>query len=601
MLSWQKVNRMANLFAALVNRARKLTFLFSEKSPVTVEDCELEHLLLYHGLVGSSAENQRDYKDVRIDIHNALNSCSALQLGMALKLPPLYWEDKLKRIFSELTPTERTVAASTLLPETGDAAWPNIGDPLGHNDWRVRANAASILSFLQAQESTERMIAAMHDTVYGAQAAFPHIANALARLGNDKAKEALISHLDSEERWFRVDAATALASWPLAEVGKPLMNALLGINALGDYMAVSIARKIPPVDLLKDSQELLQDGACQLVLGLLEASKQTFSKDLLTEIDLTSCLPSINDLIKVRPTTVSLRAALECAKIWSESPGTFAGQGSRTEVDQVIVEMQKSVRSQRSKALVNQKIAAALDTTPVAEQSLNDLRHAVRLAAELRLDQTNQLLRLLELRLPIQEDIVLALGSLGHESAAPALISLAQSIFFVQSRAALPKSKQPVAEDRPDQARLFWHILQALGNIPSPQSVAFLLEAANDFAPDKRQQAIESLILQPKFSSADKAKFIAIVDQSLQDPAPSVRVTALSAVASLNDAQFLEKVLRLSESTEITISRQAFKTLEHFWRQGNRQVPKIIETKLANEHDQYKRKRLSDFLEKVRR
>src|ERR1700733_9490666 len=129
---------MANLFAALVNRVRKV--LFTEKSTVQVEDLELEHLLLYHGLVGSSPENQRAYKDVRADILAALRNQSALQLGMALKLPPLYWEDKLKRIFSEVPANERDAAVATLLPQTSESDWPNIADPLGHTDWRTRAN-----------------------------------------------------------------------------------------------------------------------------------------------------------------------------------------------------------------------------------------------------------------------------------------------------------------------------------------------------------------------------------------------------------------------------------------------------------------------------
>jgi hypothetical protein len=63
----------------------------SEKPDSLVEDYVLEHFLLYHGLVGSMPENQRQFDDIRADIRKALSERSSVQLCIALKLPPLWW------------------------------------------------------------------------------------------------------------------------------------------------------------------------------------------------------------------------------------------------------------------------------------------------------------------------------------------------------------------------------------------------------------------------------------------------------------------------------------------------------------------------------
>lgn len=72
--------------------------LFNEKPPVKVDEFGLEHFLLYHGLVGSSPENQREFKDVRADIASAVARGNSHNLCINIKLAPLWWEDKLYRI-----------------------------------------------------------------------------------------------------------------------------------------------------------------------------------------------------------------------------------------------------------------------------------------------------------------------------------------------------------------------------------------------------------------------------------------------------------------------------------------------------------------------
>jgi HEAT repeat protein len=586
------------LIAALVNRVRKV--FFTEKTTVQVEDLDLEHLLLYHGLVGSSPENQRDYKDVRADIYAALKSSSALQLGMALKLPPLYWEDKLKRIFSDVPADEREAAVATLLPDTNVSDWPTIADPLGHVDWRVRANAAMILGFLEAREGLQRMISSLDDTANSASPAFPHLANALGRLGGEQAKQALIAHLQTTENWLAVDAVAALTNWPLPEVSDALIDAVLSMNPLTDYMAVSIARKIEPLLLLTSDQPLIREGGCQVVIGLIEASKQTFTNDLLGETNIVSCFPQISKLVKENPNPVSLAAASECSKIWADKHEELQGLNSEPDSEKTVTELKQALSDQTNTTLIRACIAAGAQNLPKSTIDLNRLRYAVRLSAELGIAQTEPLLKLLSSSVPFSEDIVQALGASKDGDAVQPLVDLANSIFSVKERAALPKSQQPIAEDNPKKAKLYWQILRALGHFGSQTSIDFLLEACQDYAPDKRQQAMESLALLYKdLSPSQKSTYTAIVGQALDDSATQVRVAALAAVGLLDDGQVVDKLLRLSGSQELSISRQCLKTLEQLHRQGHKNVVPAVRARISSETDQFKRKRLSDFLENI--
>jgi hypothetical protein len=345
---------------------------------------------------------------------------------------------------------------------------------------------------------------------------------------------------------------------------------------------------------------LVQEGGCQVVIGLLEASKQTFSDELLGETNIASCFPQILKLVAESPNPVSLVAALECSRIWSEKREEFQEHKSEPEAEQAANELQHIFSDERNIALIRACISAGAQKLPTSTIELNRLRYAVRLAGELNLDETELLLKLLSIDVPFSEDIVQALGSIGDTAAAQPLIALANSIFSVKERAALPKSQQPIAEDNPKKAKLYWRVLRALGHINTEASIDFLLQACQDYAPDKRQQAMESLTLQYKsLSPSQKSIYTAIIDQALDDSSTQVRVTALAALALLDDAQVVDRVLRLSGSQEVSVSRQCLKTLEQLHRQGHKNVVPAVRAKISSEADQFRRKRLSDFLENI--
>jgi HEAT repeat protein len=608
------------LITALVNRARSL---FREKTPVTVEDYEQEHLLIYHGLIGSSPDNQKAFRDVRSDIQSAVSSHSSIQLGVALKLPPLYWEDKLLQIFGEFNDKERANAFVSLLPATDNTEWPNLYEPLGHPDWRVRANAARILAFYQANDALSDLTKSLDDTATSGKPAFAHIARAIGIIGGEQARIALTKHLSNSEPWFRVDVMAALANLPLAEIKRDFIKALLTISPLSDYIAVSVSRKMSPQLLLHSEERDVQKGACQIVIGLLEAARQTFNKDLLSEFDFADFPGSVQNILSNDMNVASLRAASEITNTWkslsADDLEALELVDHKENIDKVIAAFEKTLASEEAltvikKTLSDENIQSLLQSTDSAEKK-NDLRHAIKLAGQHRFDVSGPLLSILKqttnLATPaLDEDLIVALGQIGDEKASRPLVDLAKAVVNVSSRCAAIKSAQPVAEDEPERARLYWLILKALGNLNTAESRELLINACMDFAPDKREQALLSLTaLHSKFSTADVTSIITIIEEGLHDPSPSVRIAAMAAVADVPDPRFIEKILRLSDSIEVSVSRQAFKTLKKLHlkerqdqsKNKDSAVEEALQIKIQSENAPFKLKKLNDFLQTLPR
>ncbi len=169
------------LFQRIVKRFNKTFSGFGEKSTVSIEDFELEHFLLYHGLIGSSPEGQRTFRDVRADVLAAVKSKSSLQMGITLKLMPLFWEDKLKAIIAEIKDTQKDEILSCLMPDNRDGMLaPNQNPPFAE-DWRVRANAATLIAYVGGPNAVEVLTNSLNDTAGSAKSAFCHTVLALAR------------------------------------------------------------------------------------------------------------------------------------------------------------------------------------------------------------------------------------------------------------------------------------------------------------------------------------------------------------------------------------------------------------------------------------
>src|SRR5271170_3172277 len=216
-----------SLLTRLVKGGRLLFSRLREKPEVKVDEYNLEHMLLYHGLVGTSPENQRNFRDVRADIRAAINQRSSLQLGIALKLPPLWWEDKLNSIVAELPENSQAVTLDLLIPDDSDHALNPESNPIKHPDWRVRANAALIVSCLHADRAAIILGGMLSDSTLTGKSAACHVAYALGKLRSHAARLALSEHRQAEDPWLRVDIAGALSLSEFASVAQELSSMLL--------------------------------------------------------------------------------------------------------------------------------------------------------------------------------------------------------------------------------------------------------------------------------------------------------------------------------------------------------------------------------------
>jgi hypothetical protein len=582
---------MAELFNTIAKRLRQVAFSFREKPQTKVDDYVLEHFLYYHGLVGSSPENQRSFRDVKQDISDAIDNGSSLQLGIALKLQPLWWDDKLKSIFDQLP--DKAKAANLLLPELEDQTWPNHSDPLGHPEWIVRANAANIITHLKIQRGDERMSRSLHDTVDNGSAAFCHIAYALGKLSTDRAKESLSSLINTDEPWFRVDVAGGLAASRREDIYELLADALFSDHPLQDYTAVAITRHRKPTQLLDSASETVRDGACALIIGLLQASKQTFNAELIEEQRLAELLPRITELAEQAPNPVRIRAAILLSQ-WVANQNQFSGADDQINPEEII---KKHQSPEIAKLLLKWLKPDASQNTV---WSACNQKHAIFLIGELKIQEAlADLLNMLDKNIGPTDAIVEAVEKLGDVSATKQLVAMVGRLVDMDDRINRPASKQPVVEDKESESKTYWQILKALGNLPAPNSMTLLTTATNDFAPDKREQALASLIsaYEKNNSLMSKTSVQDILKKGISDPSPAIRVVALDGIARLQKIDLLEQVFDAFDAREISVTKQAKSTLSALWTGGHRsKIESEVQTRLKKEGDEFKRKKLQEFL-----
>ncbi|MDP3510982.1 MAG: hypothetical protein Q8T09_23655 [Candidatus Melainabacteria bacterium] len=585
---------------------KRASTIFSEKPDVKVDDFGLEHFLVYHGLVGTSPDNHREFKDVRADITSAVNRSNSHNLCINLKLAPLWWEDKLVRIFTELkaTNSERTLA--TLLPPKSDDYEVQDYDPLRHQDWRVRANAALILADLQINQAQEGIIRALAATADNTTPAFCHISRALASFRTEEAKQALVKYLNHDEPWIKVDAVSALARWPIAEVGNEISSAFSQHHPFTDYAAVGVARQHKPIELLALDDEKLVDLGAALIVGLIEASKQTFSgaPEVLTEAGVQQCLPLLVKALKAKPNALRLRALHQLTD-WLDNnyPEQSTSDAKALITDKEVREKVVTEIESLILALNTASSISANNSKPdTAIASSSALRHGLKLTGEIDLQENAQLLSSMlenEHALPYRNEMIEALGRLGDEQSAPQLVKLANQLVNVTSRSQMPLSASPILESDLEAANSYWYILKALANLPHRQSLEFLLLATGDCASDKREEALASAV---KISSssdfkANQTEVKAAVAKALNDPSTQVRLQALVGVAKLKLDDQIPAVTRMINAQEISVSKASFDTLVSLVSSGHKSavVAALTDIKKTTSST-VKIKRIDEFL-----
>jgi HEAT repeat protein len=519
---------------------RRASSIFTEKPDVKVDDFGQEHILLYHGLAGSSPENQRQFKDVRADILSAVSRKNSQNLCINLKIAPLWWEDKLHRIFDEARSQSAETTTASLLPPTDSGQESSHYDPLQHEDWRVRANAASILNFLQIAAAEERMIAALHDTAGSASTAYCHIARSLAGFRTEAAKAALAKHLQHDEPWIRVDSINALSKWPLDEVAQLLIDAFKDDHDFIDYASVAVARAHSIDEFLSHDDDQFIDLGAALLVGAMDAAAGTYSSntDLLPELAVQKCLPPLQAAAAKQASPVRLRALSRLSHWLDKNYHQYRLEAEEYPEPETIAEAREQAQRLISAIDISAAIREALSQSNAGSVRKTAVRHAINLAGEAQLKAAvPELIKILTDAPIYGDEAIEALGKIGDEQCANLLIERARSLVKMESRTQNALSANPILESNPEKARTYWIILRALGNLSSDSALAFLLEATQDEAPDKREEALSSAIKLWCKSGGKLTKAGEIkndLQKSLSDPSAQVRIKAIEGVALLD-------------------------------------------------------------------
>lgn len=622
-----------------------------EKPAVKVDEYALEHLLLYHGLIGSSPDNQREWKDVKADILQAIQTKSAQALAITLKLPPLWWQDKLVKIFDQFTEGQCSDAVALLLTDSEDIDQNNrTPNPLTHEDWRVRANAAHILGFLKIDKAAAKLGALLDDTTDSGKLAFCHVAYALGKLRSEKGIAFLSKHITNEDGWCRVDAVGALAHYPYHSVASILAEALLREHELKDYMAVAVAKHHQPrlfftvkvalptaaakgkatantslkawvaehPNYSELSDERIKDAGSALILGLIDAAEHTFSHEVIVETQVPECLEALIELATTKQKPIAIAAAVSLINWLSNnrevSPvGSAPSLGRGTPCEAValstpsasLIEQLQVKKEKLTSQAIQDSILAYLEQNLPNEktlppESLLQLRQSIYLAGLLQIEAAEPLLAALLLpESNLLDEIIAALGAIAKKSSLSALINLADQIINRDERNSRTKSKQPVVEDDAKKATTYWDILKALANFPDKQAALFLLQATQDFAPDKRAQAVTSLseVLAKMGTSLPVTDLDKVIGDALSDQSSLVQLAALSAAVMLHKGALIAKISRLLDAQENAVSKHALTALFELSNNGYKnEVSQLLQQRSKKERQEHKKKQIDDFL-----
>jgi HEAT repeat protein len=577
----RKTLGVASIISTLVKPFKRLTPGLREESKVELEEYVLEHFLLYHGLIGSSLDNvkEKQYRDVRADIRQAIKHGSSTELSIALKLPPLFWAERLETIFSELAVENMESIVKVLLPDNHAQDLLPDQIPLEHTDWKVRANAARVLAHLEIKKADEKIIASLNDLVKedSLSPAFCHFTISLSKLQSDAGKKVLLSHLYSDEPWFRVDAANALSCWQQEGVIVDLMQAMLSPHVLSDYMAVVIARKYRPVDYLNDKRNIVVEGMLEIIIGVLEAGNKTFGAEVVSETKILNCMSELEKIVSQSFSVRAIRALRSIQKWQKQSKNNNQILGAE------IIE------------LINNKNNSS---------DPGQVRHAIILAGDLQLKEAiNSLLQLLDLNEIFIEDVIESIGQIKEQNTDSKLIDFCQQVIDIENRCNAGLSKKPIVESKLKEANIYWLTLKALAGLPSAKTIEFLLKATCDIAPDKREQALLSLCSacdKPEWKTHYRTQIVATVANLLKDPSSSVRKEAIKAVATFDLIDCIPIVIKSIGSKEVSTYRASCNTLISLYKHGFAdEVISAVKKQMTFDMNYARKRRLTEFLREL--
>ncbi len=601
---------------------RSISLAFKEsKVSAQTEEYVLEHFLLYHGLAGSRPDDERQLEDVRADIRQALQAGDSAQLEIAFKLAPLSWSERLETICLDLAVDYSAAGLRRLISgisEPGQAQSAAGQRLLASSDWRVRANAALVLACLPGGGCGEALARSLDECRSDPlKPAFCHVIYALGREGSRFALETVAEHLNSDEPWFRVDAARALALWPLDKVEAALVGAILSCHQLSDYTAVAAARLKPAVQLLNANDQRTRQAGLELIAGVLEAASQTFRADIVLETGIYKTWPLLKKHVQGSNSPRLLRASLLMAGWLVENADMLPDSGSAgMHIDETgspaeLKAQAKDFLAAQPSVSTIEAVVAVLErfsqpTSMPGEIDTGELRHALRLCVQLSIEKaTASLEKLLHLESPLLEEVIHAVGQTARPLPEARLIELAKRLVDGMTPPAWQADEQTGRQE--EAARSYLAILKALKRAASSEALAFLIEASADLAPERGQQALESMIdvavgrrQQSLSTEPDRAEIERTLARALRDSSVEACLQAVAGAAALDFPGLLPEVARHLDSQAASLRQAASSALAQAATLGHKdEVRGLIKGKIAWQFNRFRRKHLRDLLSRL--
>jgi hypothetical protein len=365
-------------------------------------------------------------------------------------------------------------------------------------------------------------------------------------------------------------------------------------HVLCDYTAVAIANHRPLLQFLESDNLFCQSGGFALALNLVRAASQTFNDDVVEDNHVAAALPLMLDLTRQHPSALRLRALLLITD-WLKRTGTTG--------DAVGVEVNELAGSEATKNMILSRLSTLAAHHEDGSEEFVETRAAIFLAGKLQFKEAaTALLSALAAEPEYGEEIIECLEHLGELRAAVPLVTMARTLVDVKDRSNRTMSAQPVVEEDEQKAKLYWLILKTLANLPAPGVVLLLVEALGDYAPDKREQALSSLL---SVYLADKRlvgkdSLRAALQHGLTDPNAAVRAVALKGAAAAEALEFLGLIIDAVNAPEMSVSRQSQEALSYLWSHDSQKVEAALEDKIAKENDTYRKKKISNVLHSLK-
>ena len=337
-----------------------------------------------------------------------------------------------------------------------------------------------------------------------------------------------------------------------------------------------------------------------MVLALCSPQHKAFSAEQLLPFELGNCLETVLKLARETSSGLRIRTALFLLDWISANRLSMNTLDKSTPDTKALDEAKNSLITEEVKNEISTRFSKH-EWKKSSKDIVKDLEGICLIALSGEFKNESQIAKLEELasheNYLYADSAIEALGKIGVSTSAEKLIQIAHRLVDKKTRSAKALSAQPVVEESQQKSLTYWHILSAMGNLKTDASFDFLLSAVSDFAPDKREKALASLISVGKelnLSADKKAAMHESLIEAFKDPSNLVKQTAIESAAVLNDAALIEEVATMAQAKETSLWKEAHRTLKSLAKTGHKEaVMAAVKKRIDASGDSTRRERLT--------